>query len=194
MTQAINPESEPTEASSESSAGINRFIKKKEPWAWFSLKAVVVLAVMVLAGMAFASRYAIMGDPQEERCIPGYTVYLVDKKDTQLERGQLYLFLSKDLSPIYEKGTKMLKYLRAVPGDDVEIRDNDQIFINGKASEWGLPLAEEKLGQPSSNFHGKTKLGDDQYWFMGTSPKSFDSRYWGAVKREDIIGRAIPIF
>ncbi|MCG7878828.1 MAG: signal peptidase I [Candidatus Thiodiazotropha endolucinida] len=194
MTQAINPASESTGASSESSTGINRFIKKKESWTKFSIKATVVLTVMVLAGMAFASRYSIVGDPQEVRCIPDYTVYLVDKKDTELKRGQLYMFLSKDLSPIYEEGTEMLKYLRAVPGDEVEIRDNDQIFINGEASEWGLGLAQEKLGQPSSNFHGKTKLGDDQYWFLGTSPKSFDSRYWGAVKRENIIGRAYPLF
>lgn len=192
MTQTINP----TKDSSGASTGsmLSRFLKKKESWQKYSFKVAVLLTAMVLGWLSFASRYTIVGDPQELRCIPGYTVYLVDKKDTELKRGQLYMFLSKDLRPIYDEGTKMLKYLRAVPGDDVEIRDNDQIFINGEASEWGLSLAPQKLGQPSSNFHGRTKLRDGQYWFLGTSPQSFDSRYWGAVKRENIIGRAYPLF
>ncbi|MFC1337395.1 MAG: S26 family signal peptidase [gamma proteobacterium symbiont of Clathrolucina costata] len=149
---------------------------------------------MVLAGMAFASRYSIAIDPQVLRCIPEYTIYLIDHHDKNPVKDKLYAFKSKDLSPIYEEGTEMLKYLRAGPGDVVEVRSNDQVFINGKAGVMGLKLAEEKLGQPASNFHGKTTLGEDQYWFLGTSVESFDSRYWGAVKRENIVGRAYPLF
>lgn len=88
----------------------------------------------------------------------------------------------------------MLKYMRGMPGDTVEVRKNDQVFINGEASEHGLLLAGEKLGQPASKFYGKATLKEDEYWFLGTSPRSFDSRYWGAVTRDQIIGRAYPLF
>lgn len=169
-------------------------IRKREPWLAFGIKAAALLTILIMAGMAFADRYAIVADPQLVKCIPGTTLYLVDKYDTQPVRDGLFMFYSKDLDPIYEKGTKMLKYMRGVPGDRIEIRDNDQVFINNVASEWGLELAEEKLGRKASDFHGAMTLGSDQFWFMGTSVKSFDSRYWGAVNRNDIVGRAYAIF
>lgn len=169
-------------------------IRKKESWTTFLGKVLLVLCVLALLGMFIGGRYRIVGDPQTIRCIPGYTVYLVDIQDKDLVRGNLYLFRSKNLAPIYAEGTKMLKYLRGMPGDLVEVRDNDQVFINGVASEAGLSLAEEKLGLSARSFHGKATLGKDEYWFLGISPLSFDSRYWGAVKRESIVGRAYPIF
>lgn len=38
-------------------------------------------------------------------------------------------------------------------------------------------------------------LGDNEYWVMGdNSPSSSDSRYWGPIGREDLIGKAWFIF
>lgn len=173
---------------------LKKLLRKDESWISFTLKSVLVLFLLFLAGVSFASRFMIVGDPQEERCIPGYTVYLIDKNDVELERGKLYMFHSKDLSPIYKEGTNMLKYLRGMPGDLVEVRENNQVFINEKAGEYGLDLAEEKLGRAASTFHGKSVLGTNQYWFLGTSTRSFDSRYWGSVANESIVGRAYPLF
>lgn len=176
------------------SSAIQGCIKHSESWKVFGIKSLAIAVILYLMGAAFAARYMIVGDPQTVRCIPGYDVYLVDTKDKVPVRGGLFVFLSKDLSPIYKEGTKMLKYLRGMPGDTVEVRQNDQVFINGEASEFGLTLAAEKLGQPASHFHGKAKLKENEYWFLGTSPRSFDSRYWGAVSGEKIVGRAYPLF
>lgn len=175
--------------------GLSRdWTRKVQPWKVFTIKSILVLGLLYILGLWFSSRFLIVGDPQEVKCLPGYTVYLVDKNDQRLERGQLYMFLSKDLSPIYSENTKMLKFLRAMPGDLVEVRDNSQVFINGKASEAGLSLATQKLGLKESDFFGSKRLGNDEVWFLGTSPKSFDSRYWGSVHREKIVGRAYAIF
>ena len=95
---------------------------------------------------------------------------------------------------LFRSGTKMIKFLRAMPGDTVEINNNNQIVINNKIQTTGLMWAQEKLGQPDSYFHGRQVLTENQYWVLGTSEKSFDSRYWGAISREDIIGRVYPIF
>ncbi|MBN1808819.1 MAG: signal peptidase I [Planctomycetes bacterium] len=39
------------------------------------------------------------------------------------------------------------------------------------------------------------KLGGDEYFFLGdNSPSSKDSRYWGSIKREDLVGRAWFVF
>jgi len=36
-------------------------------------------------------------------------------------------------------------------------------------------------------------LNKDQVFLMGTTKESFDSRYWGPVRRDSIIGRALPL-
>lgn len=169
-------------------------LNAKQPWAHFALKAIAVLVVLYFIGLWFSSRFLIVGDPQDVKCLPGYSVYLVDKKDLVIKRGELYMFLSNDLSPIYSENTKMLKFLRGLPGDQIEIRNTNQIFINGNASETGLSLAADKLGREDSDFHGTTTLGKDEFWFLGTSPKSFDSRYWGSIQRGQIVGRAYALF
>ncbi len=173
--------------------GIKLF-RKKESWFKFSAKAMIVLGIMFLSAAAFFTRFTFAADPQSVRCIPNHSFYLVDKFDTEVERDGLFAFRSKDLKPIYEKGTKMIKFLRAMPGDTVEIDKNNHIYINKQLYATGLMWAQEKLGQPDSYFQGKSTLAENQYWFLGASEKSFDSRYWGAVNHEDIIGRVYPIF
>jgi len=171
-----------------------QFILKKESWPKFFSKAFLLLLVILVAGTLFFSRFKIVGDPQSVRCIPAYSVYLLDTQDTTLIRDALYAFRSNDLNPIYAKDTKMLKYLKALPGDKVIIKNDQSIYINGKYSAFGLSLAQEKLAMKRSDFTGETILKTNQYWFLGTSPKSFDSRYWGAVTKEQVLGRAYPLF
>jgi len=171
-----------------------KLFRKKESWFKFSAKTIIVLSIMFLSATAFFTRFTFAADPQSVRCIPNYSFYLVDKYDKEIERDALFAFRSKDLKPIYEKDTKMIKFVRALPGDTVEIDKNNQIHINNMLYATGLMWAQEKLGQPDSYFQGKSTLAENQYWFLGTSEKSFDSRYWGAVSHEEIIGRVYPIF
>lgn len=166
---------------------------KKEPWSHFLTKAATVLLIIFIAGYYFASRYKIGIDSQVVKCIPGYSVYLIDKRDTELKRGKTFVFSAKGLQPFYEDGTEMVKYLRGEPGDHVKIDDYGNIYVNKQMMGYGLTHAEA-LGQSMDSFVGELTLPDNGYWFMGTSNQSFDSRYWGTVQSEQIIGRAYPLF
>jgi len=64
--------------------------------------------------------------------------------------------------------------------------------VNDELVGEGLILAEEIGGTPA-DFAGETVLDEGTYWFMGETPYSFDSRYWGTVSEEQIIGQARPI-
>lgn len=133
-------------------------------------------------------------DTQIVKCIPGYTFYLIDKKDKSLKKDSIYSFESKGLDPFYEDGTQMVKYLRAEPNDLVEITPLGIIKINNTDIGFrGFPHAPV-LNKEISDFVGKGTLKSGEYWFMGTDFRSFDSRYWGTVKYEQIIGRAYPLF
>lgn len=168
-------------------------IRRHESWRRFALKALLTLAILWLAGSAFASRYRIGFDPQEVKCLPGYSVYLIDLKDRELQRDAVYAFSARGLDPLFKDGTQMVKILRGLPGDTVEVTEQHRVLVNGSLVGEGLYLAE-RLKVPESRFYGRATLGEDNYWFMGTSPLSFDSRYWGTVKHEQVIGRAYPLF
>lgn len=172
---------------------MKKFMVKKEPWPRFFVKLVITLAVICAAGVTFADRYQVGIDKQLSKCIPGYSFYLIDKKNRQLVRGGVYAFSSRGLQPFYPDGTKMVKYLRGLPGDHVEIRSQGTVHINNELEGQGFPYAE-KLQQKMEDFVGETILKHDHYWFMGISSRSFDSRYWGTVQHDQIIGRAYPLF
>jgi conjugal transfer pilin signal peptidase TrbI len=57
----------------------------------------------------------------------------------------------------------------------------------------GLPLAEKLMKAPST-FNRDEKVPPSAYWMTGKTPKSFDSRYWGYVYDDQVIGRAYAMF
>lgn len=169
-----------------------KLLVKKESWRRFGFKAALVTVALWVAGAAFADRYRFGIDKQIEKCIPGYSVYIIDRKDTALKKDAIYAFSARGLDPLYEDGTQMVKYLRGMPGDQVKVTP-DEVLINGAVLGRGLVHAET-LNLTADSFTGEATLKDGNFWFMGTSDLSFDSRYWGTVKNDQILGRAYPLF
>lgn len=118
----------------------------------------------------------------------------MDRKSQTLTKGCLYVFTVPKATRIFKEGTLMLKKLVAIPQDEIAIhKENFSITVNGNSVASGLPLAK-KFQQSETTFCGSKKLSTDEYWFLGEHPSSFDSRYWGSVRKDEIIGKAWPIF
>lgn len=84
-----------------------------------------------------------------------------------------------------------IKRIIGLPGDQVAIKD-------GLVSVNGQPLDEPYLIGVSTGGELDVQLSEQQYFVMGDNRSfSFDSRNWGAIDREDIIGivrlRILPI-
>ncbi len=165
----------------------------RQPWPRFLVKATVVLAIIIGGGFWFAQNYRIGIDPQLEKCIPGYTFYLIDLNDKQVKRGETFAFRSKGVEPLFEDGTWMVKFVRGVPGDHIEIDHEHNVKINDEVLSRGLFLSRELQVDPA-RFLGRTTLQEHQFWLMGLTDRSFDSRYWGVVHEDQIVGRAYPLF
>lgn len=86
------------------------------------------------------------------------------------------------------------KSVAGVPGDTVEIR-NDGVWINGLHLANSRPLARDRAGREMPvQRPGRRVLGNGEYWVQSTrSARSFDSRYYGPVRRAQIRDRRVPL-
>jgi signal peptidase I len=120
-------------------------------------------------------------------------------------RGDVVVFFE----PVHEQ--RYVKRVIGRPGDVIELRDN-RLIVNGHAIEYetrsrenGRVLVDEDLdgrthavalmpGTVSLSDYGPITVPEGQYFLMGDNrDQSFDSRYFGFVDRDRIVGRATRI-
>lgn len=149
----------------------------------------LVLALMLYLG----SRYRIAINDQVDKCLPPYTVFLVDRHDSALERDGLYAFLAGErMAPFIPMQMQVIKRVVALPGDTVSVTAQTT-RVDGRTVGEGLDLAGT-LGTPAARFVREVVVPADAVWIMGATRESFDSRYWGTLPRHRIIGRAYALF
>ena len=123
-------------------------------------------------------------------------------------RGDVFVFRTKHIFGIREDpqaGSPFyIKRLAGLPGDTLRI-DPPLLYINGKIAQGfgfarvmstkppyrGYALGRDYLAQPKSSFtvpeHEYFALGDNSY-------NSYDSRYWGPVPDENLVGRGLFVY
>ncbi len=91
-----------------------------------------------------------------------------------------------------------IKRVIATEGDTVAI-SNKVIYINGQKTEdkWGHysdSIILPEFVNPRDNF-GPFTVPKNSYFVMGDNrDRSLDSRYWGVVSREHLVGRALILY
>jgi len=151
--------------------------------------------------MCFLASYIVVGylndrfiigvDDQKETSIPGLRIVLIDKHNTKREKGKPYAFRVRNLQPLYPDGRLFIKYLDGLPGDQVTI-DSD-VVINGQTKANGIQLAKV-LGVKPETFKRTTIVEEGKFFFLGRAYNSLDSRYFGTVSEERILGRAYLVW
>jgi len=145
--------------------------------------------------------------------VPFTTLHLAEWSSPQ--RGDIVVFYSP------HDGTRLVKRVVGLPGDTVELRD-EQLVINGTSVNY-LPLSAELSHQlpkaerggnqfatellpgrdhvvmaiprlPAKRTFGPVQVPDGSYFMMGDNrDNSFDSRYFGVVERKRILGKATAV-
>jgi signal peptidase I len=86
-----------------------------------------------------------------------------------------------------------IKRVIGLPGEKVEIKENKVIIYN-KENPNGMVLNETNYLRPEVRTVGDStqQLSDNEYFVMGDNrTQSSDSRAWGPVPNQDVIGRVL---
>jgi len=163
-----------------------------------------VVETLVLTVVAFfviqtfvAQPFQVHQTSMESTLEPGQYV-LVDKltpRWSPYQRGDIVV-----LHPPtgWEEGgddTPFIKRVIGLPGDQIDIRDDGLVYVNGQALDENDYTFHDDAGdsQPTTPY-GKTSswtLGQDQLFVMGDHREaSADSRAFGPIAESSVIGRA----
>lgn len=104
---------------------------------------------------------------------------------TEPERGDVAVFESVEV-----QGEDLIKRVVATPGDTVEV-SGGKLYVNGEPQKEPYIKRGGGLSPPQQ----KITIPKDSYFMMGDNrSNSRDSRFFGPVPKENIVGQAFLIF
>ena len=118
------------------------------------------------------------------------------------QRGDVVVFYPQPGAIIDQRNPSnrpdhLIKRIIGIPGDLIQIIDF-YAYVNGKPADTGrevIALSDPAVVEEHRGRFGPVKLKDDEYFVMGDNRiNSSDSRYFGAIHRKQIEGRAFLIY
>ncbi len=156
---------------------------------------VLTLIIFVVIQNFVAQPYQVEMDSMERTLEPGQYV-LVDKLTPRFDtyhRGDIVVFHPPAATA--SSSTPYIKRVIGVPGDTVEIRDDGLVYIDGAALDEPYLYGDEPGGVPQATTvsveQASWTIAAGEFFLMGDHRSdSADSRVFGAVAADQIIGRA----
>ena len=154
---------------------------------------VIALSIFLVVYLFFMQPHQVYGQSMVPNFLDGEYV-LTDKvayKMRDPERGEVVVFQAPEAANCYKgTGCDFIKRILALPGETIEVKNNG-IYIDGvKLAEAYIPTNYQTLpGEFTKN--RSITLGENEYFVVGDNrPYSSDSRVWGPISKENILGRA----
>ncbi len=149
--------------------------------------AIVAAAIVFPIRFWIAQPFVVNGPSMDSTFHDGEYLIVdqISYRFNEPERGDVLIFKYPENPSKY-----FIKRLIGLPGETVVVR-NDVVTIVNKDHPEGVTLSEPYIN--SKSFITKTlTLGPEEYFVMGDNRGvSSDSRVWGALPREDLVGRPL---
>jgi signal peptidase I len=167
-------------------------VREALSWLW------VILAFLFITGTIVQARVIPSGSMERTLLVGDHLLMSRLGYEAELPMTPLHMRLWRDphrqqiivfRAPL--PGTPdYIKRLIGLPGDELEIRE-------GVVSINGMPLKEPYRADPPNptDNYGPVTVPAGEYFMMGDNrDDSYDSRYWGFVPRDNIIGTPIMVY
>lgn len=162
--------------------------REEHPLAEIVRFSIIAILIVIPVRMFIAQPFIVSGASMDDTFHSGQYL-IVDQLSYHLNqpaRGDVVIFrYPRDPSKFF------IKRLIGLPGDRVVI-DNAQVTIYNDANPDGFTLNEPYIKSMQPAPHFEEILGDREYFVMGDNrDQSSDSRAWGVLQEERIVGRAL---
>lgn len=169
--------------------------QKRIDMFWLVVKNVILATVLAFIIRGFILIPVQVEGNSMENTLNQNDMILMEKF-TEINRFDVIVFQLPD-------GTIYVKRVIGLPGEEI-VYENDQLYVDGKAIE--EPFLIKNLRKDdgttpyTTNFTleelvGATNLAEDDYFVLGDNRRlSKDSRSFGSVKSQEIIGKARAVY
>ena len=153
-----------------------------------------IICFVVLILLYLMPRIRLAMDNHIDRCLPNIkAALLVETKPgvKNILSGDLIFW--RPYGPLsYVNDEFIVKEVVGVEGDFLSI-EGETIKLNNITVATGLPNSSPQE-QRAHKFDRSETIPEAQFFVLGHNPLSYDSRYWGYVPYQKILGRAIAVF
>ena len=149
--------------------------------------ALIALVIVIPIRILVAEPFIVSGSSMVPTFENG-DYLIIDKISYELgspQRGDVVIFrFPGDPTKFF------IKRIIGLPNETVDIKGNEVVITN-KENKQGFKLEQPFVKTPANNKDTHFELKSDEYFVMGDNRSaSSDSRYWGAVKKNLLQGRA----
>ncbi|MCB9814803.1 signal peptidase I [Candidatus Nomurabacteria bacterium] len=162
-------------------------VKAEHPLTEIVRFSIIAILIVIPIRMFIAQPFIVSGASMDDTFHSGQYI-IVDQVTYQLhspERGDVIIFrYPKDPSKFF------IKRVIGVPGDTIKIEGGKVTLLN-KENPQGFTLDEPYIKSMEPAPLMTETLGEREYFVMGDNrDQSSDSRSWGVLQEERIVGRA----
>ena len=164
---------------------------------WEVAKAIIISLAIIIPVRYFLVQPFFVKGPSMQSTFQDGDYVLIDEISYRFqapERGDVVIFIAPN-----EPDEHYIKRIIALPGETIQVRDN-QVIIFNKKNPKGFALDESGYLDSNQITRGELtqKLDGDDYFVMGDNRlHSSDSRVWGLLNHKLITGRvffrALPL-
>ncbi|WP_100916046.1 signal peptidase I [Pseudoalteromonas spongiae] len=140
----------------------------------------------------FINRFTFSMPNPDSKCLHA-SMFLVDEKEKFYTKGDLIAFYFPiENDPNFKFKAKFIKKVAATEGDHVIINPS-YVVVNGETIRVNMWPVADYLKRDANEYKREFIVQKGQLFMLGETPASYDSRWWGVISEQDILGRAYAI-
>ncbi|MGB3224816.1 MAG: S26 family signal peptidase [Desulforhopalus sp.] len=152
--------------------------------------ALIFFAALIV-GLLLPSRIIVATSPSLN-----HRIFFLTNTRSKIRNGDYLVFRHKDTTfvggGLNKENDRLIKQVGCSPGWTLT-RDAANQFFCGQTL-LGKALAKDSKGRNLPQFNFTGPVPDNNFFMVGSNPRSFDSKYFGFIHADDILYKALPLW